>query len=70
MQRFGEKLRTLRKQRGLTLKELAHIIGHNTHSHISELETGKRKPSLELALKLSRLFNVPLDQLAKDELEL
>jgi transcriptional regulator with XRE-family HTH domain len=41
-----------------------------THSHISELETGKRRPSLDLALRLARLFDVSLDQLVKDELEL
>lgn len=70
MQRFGEKLRILRKRRGMTLKELAHAIGHTTHSHVSELETGKRKPSLNLALRIARLFDVPLDQLVKDELEL
>lgn len=70
MQRFGEKLRALRKQRGLTLKQLAQAIGHTTHSHISELETGKRRPSLDLALRLARYFDVSLDQLVKDELEL
>jgi putative transcriptional regulator len=70
MQRFGEKLRALRQQRGLTLKQLAQAIGHTTHSHISELETGKRRPSLDLALRLARYFDVSLDQLVKDELEL
>ena len=70
MQRFGEKLRVLRKQRGMTLKELAEILGHTTHSHISELETGKRMPSLEVAIKISELFDVSVDQLVKDNLEL
>lgn len=70
MQRFGEKLRTLRKQRGMTINQLAQAIGHTTHSHVSELETGKRKPSLDLALRLARFFDVSLDQLVKDELEL
>ncbi len=70
MQRFGEKLRTLRKRRGMTIKELAQAIGQTTHSHISELETGKRPPSLEIALKISRMFSVSIDKLVKDELEL
>ncbi|GAB4409173.1 MAG: hypothetical protein Fur0044_02680 [Anaerolineae bacterium] len=70
MQRFGEKLRKLRKQRGMTLTELAEVIGHTTHSHISELETGKRLPSLELAIKISELFEVTVDQLVKDDVDL
>lgn len=70
MERFGEKLRLLRKQKGMTIKEFAKAIGHTTHSHISEFETGKRKPSLEFALRVSVFFAVPLDQLVKDELEL
>ena len=47
VQRFGEKLRTLRKQRGMTIKELAPLTGYSTHSHISEIENGKKKPPLE-----------------------
>ena len=70
MQRFGEKLRILRKQRGMTLKELAEILGYTTHSHISEFETGKRTPSLEVAIKISELFDVSVDQLVKDNFEL
>lgn len=68
MERFGEKLRVLRKRRGLTIKEFAQAIGHTTHSHISEFETGKRKPSLDFALRVSTFFDVPLDQLVKDDL--
>ncbi len=70
MQRFGEKLRTLRKRLGLTMVELAPQLGFTSQSYISELETGKKIPSLELAIKISRFFNVPVDQLVKDELEL
>jgi len=68
MQRFGEKLHTLRMQRGFTLREIADMLGvHN--SHIARIEKGK-KPSVELILKISRLFDVPIDILMKDELEL
>lgn len=68
MQRFGEKLRVLREQHGFTLREFADMLGvHN--SHISRIERGK-KPSVELILKISRIFDVPIDILMKDELEL
>lgn len=49
--------------------ELAEAVGYTAYSYISEVETGKLKPSLEFALKVSRLFNVTTDQLLKDELE-
>ena len=69
MERFGKKLRLLRKQKGMTLKEFAKAIGHTTHSHLSEFETGKRKPSLDFVLRVSAFFAVSLDQLVKDDRE-
>ncbi len=70
MKRFGEKLRTLRKQQGLTLKELALALGFTSHSYASEIETGKKRPSTEMIIKIADLFNVSVDQLVRDELEL
>jgi transcriptional regulator with XRE-family HTH domain len=70
VQRFGEKLRTLRIQRGFTLQELAYRLGHVAHGYISELEAGKKLPSVELVLSMARLFDVSTDVLLKDELEL
>ncbi len=70
IQRFGEKLHTLRTQKGLTLKELAHQLGHVAHGYISELEAGKKLPTAELVLSIARLFNVTTDELLKDEIEL
>ena len=70
MERFGEKLRKLRRQHKTTMKELADALGFTSHGSVSDLESGRNKPSMEVALKISRLFNVSLDQLLKDELEL
>ena len=70
IKRFGEKLHTLRTSRGLTLKELAHQLGHVAHGYISELEAGKKLPSVELALSVAYLFGISTDELLKDELEL
>ena len=70
IQRFGEKLRALRTQRGLTLKELASALGYIAHGHISELEAGKKLPTIEFVLKVANLFDVTTDQLLKDELDL
>ena len=68
--RFGEKLRTLRIKHKLTLQGLARLMGHSAHGYISELESGKKPPTVDFVLRLARLFNVTTDELLKDELEL
>jgi transcriptional regulator with XRE-family HTH domain len=70
MQRFGEKLRALRKQRGLTVRDFAEALGYSGHSHISEVETGKREPKVGFILKVAHFFDVTTDQLLRDDLEL
>ena len=69
MQRFGEKLHALRNRRGMTIRELAETLGFRSHGFVSDLERGRRKPSVELAIEIARLFDVSVDQLVKDELE-
>jgi transcriptional regulator with XRE-family HTH domain len=70
MKRFGEKLHTLRISQEMTLKELAYALGLTAHGYISEIETGKKKPTAELVLKVARYFKVTTDDLLKDELEI
>jgi transcriptional regulator with XRE-family HTH domain len=70
MERFGEKLRTLREQRGLTVRDLASALGIKSSSYISKLEKGAKIPSTPLLLKISLLFGVSTDQLLRDDLEL
>jgi transcriptional regulator with XRE-family HTH domain len=72
MQRFGEKLRLLRKRHGLTVRELAEALGYTVHSnsYISQIENGKQKPSLNFVTRTAQFFQVSLDQLSRDELEL
>ena len=70
MQRFGEKLRTLRKREKISQQRLATILGIKSDAFISEIETGKRKPSLEFVLKIAELFNVTPNHLLLDDVEL
>jgi len=69
MQRFGEKLRVLRQRRELTMRELADMLGFKSHGFIGDLESGRKHPSLELAVAIADYFGVSVDQLARDELE-
>jgi transcriptional regulator with XRE-family HTH domain len=59
----GPRLRALRKQRGVTLERLAGSTGISV-STLSRLESGRRRPTLELLLPLARAHHVPLDELA------
>ena len=70
MQRFGEKVRTLRQQQGLSLRKLATILGLATHSHLDRIESGQAMPSADLILKIADFFGVSIDVLMRDEIEL
>ena len=58
----GPRLRALRQQRGATLAQLSESTGISV-STLSRLESGQRKPTLELLLPLARAHQVPLDEL-------
>lgn len=58
----GPRLRRVRDQRGVTLTELAEATGISK-STLSRLESGQRKPSLELLLPIAEAHQVPLDEL-------
>ncbi|MDH6218141.1 helix-turn-helix domain-containing protein [Streptomyces pseudovenezuelae] len=58
----GPRLRRVRKERGATLAGLSEATGISV-STLSRLESGLRKPSLELLLPIARAHQVPLDEL-------
>ena len=61
----GPRLRELRQERDLTLAELSEGTGISV-STLSRLESGQRKPTLELLLPLARVHQVQLDELVGD----
>ncbi|MEU9168025.1 XRE family transcriptional regulator [Streptomyces sp. NPDC048420] len=58
----GPRLRRLRKDREVTLASLSERTGISV-STLSRLESGLRKPSLELLLPIAQAHGVPLDEL-------
>jgi transcriptional regulator with XRE-family HTH domain len=58
----GPRLRALRRQRETTLAELSAATGISV-STLSRLESGLRRPTLELLLPLARAHGVTLDEL-------
>ncbi|MBT2514993.1 helix-turn-helix domain-containing protein [Arthrobacter sp. ISL-30] len=58
----GPRLRVLRKERKTTLAELSASTGISV-STLSRLESGQRRPTLELLLPLARAHGVAIDEL-------
>jgi transcriptional regulator with XRE-family HTH domain len=55
---LGSRLRELREDRDLSLRELAKQIGDVTAAHLSDIEFGRRYPSDELLARMARFFSV------------
>jgi len=59
---FGEKLRHLRRQRGISLKQMADDL-HLSSAYLSALEHGHRgRPSPGLVMQILGYFNVIWDE--------
>ena len=69
MEKFHEKLKMLRKKEGLTQQEVADKIGINRSSY-SNWEKGRREPSFENLSMLACIFDVSIDYLLGDYLEI
>lgn len=63
---FGEKLKFLREQDGLIQAELARRLEVSRH-FLNNLEAGRKAPSLEIALKVAKMFQVATDFLLLDQ---
>lgn len=59
---LGERLKSLRKQKGMTQAALAKAIGSSA-GYISEIENGSKRPGSEHLFSLKRVFQVSLDEL-------
>lgn len=64
---FPETLRLLRQAHQLTQVELARLLGLSKQGYISNLESGRKDPSIELVLRLANLFGVTTDYLLRGD---
>ena len=58
----GESIRIYRQNMGLTQEKLGKQLGNYTKQYISDMEHSRRSISKEVAKKLSRIFNVPVER--------
>ena len=61
---FGEALRRLREERGLSQEELGYESGYH-RTYISQLERGQKSPSIQTIFQLARALNLKPRELVK-----
>lgn len=59
---FTERLRELRKNKGITQRELAQIL-NGTPNKVASWEQGRTEPGIADIIKLCKLFDVTADYL-------
>jgi len=60
--KFSKNLRALREQAGFSQTHIAKEIGLSARQ-VSYLESGTNEPGLDTLVKISRLFDVTVDEL-------
>lgn len=63
---FSEKLRSLRKERGLSQEQLAELLDVSRQS-VSKWESGQTFPEIDKLIILSDVFKVTIDDLLKGQ---
>jgi transcriptional regulator with XRE-family HTH domain len=62
--KLGKRIRALRADKGWSQVEMADLLGIN-RGYLSELETGKRDPSLSILKTIAEGLSVTLSELFK-----
>ena len=63
MQKTGEKIKQLRKERGYKVTEIAAFMGFNEPQAVYKWQRGESLPSVDNLFALSILFGVSIDEL-------
>jgi putative transcriptional regulator len=64
VKKIGQNIRKLRKERGLKQGEFGNYLDVKLNN-VSRWERGEVLPSLEMAWRISRFFNVSIDSLVE-----
>ena len=60
---FGDKLRQLRRQKGLTQEEVTEFLGYKTKSYVSDAERGKFIPQPEKLEKWGKALGMSKEEM-------
>jgi DNA-binding XRE family transcriptional regulator len=56
-----EWLKAIRKKKGYSVREIAPLIGCSW-THYSDIENGRRNPSLDLAIKIAKTYGFKVEK--------
>lgn len=65
---FGTRLRTFRKEKGLTIEQLAERVGLSPN-YLGDIERGKKLPSMATFIRLVNELDISADELLKDQVK-
>ena len=65
----GSAIQNLRKEQGLTQEEFGSVL-HVTRQAVSNWETGKTYPDLQILVDISQRFDISLDTLLKGDVKM
>ena len=60
---FGEKLRKIRREKGISQQKLAEKLGYKSNSYIAEVERGKFIPKEEKLKKIAKALGVSFSEI-------
>lgn len=63
---LGKRIKELRKSKNLSLKHFEALDYSMNRHALSDIENGKRLPSLITAFRIAQILNVPVSDLFKD----
>jgi putative transcriptional regulator len=66
LKKLGERIREIRKEKGITQVQLAHSIGKDQQS-IQRLEAGNINPSFYYLVEIAEGLNVTLEEVIKSK---
>lgn len=64
--RIGERIAAIRKEHGLTQRELAQKVGVS-HGHIGRIETGKYTMRIDTLQRIADVFNMEVELIKRGE---
>ena len=63
----GNNISRLRKERGLSIRQIQEVMGFNTPQAIFKWQRGETLPTIDNFLVLSELFNTTIDEIVVKE---
>ena len=62
---LGQRIRELREERDISLREFARRLDGLSAAHVSDIELGRRFPSADVLLKMAHVLHVDVAELKK-----